>query len=154
MSNLSGDADEALHLYVVLSRANQWVSAHAHQDIRKSGLNPTEFGVLEFLYHKGPQPLQQIGDKILISSGNITYVVDKLERKGLVARRPSPQDRRVIYAEVTEQGSAFMEEKFPQHRLAVEQAVASLTPEERKQAVGLLRKLGLGAEQSFKNSLH
>jgi MarR family 2-MHQ and catechol resistance regulon transcriptional repressor len=153
MSNPSNHADEALHLFVVLARAHQWVSTHAHHDIRKSGLNPTEFGVLELLFHKGPQPLQQIGDKILISSGNITYVVDKLERKGLVVRRPSPQDRRVIYAEVTEQGRDFMEEKFPQHRLAVERAIASLTPEERAQAIGLLRKLGLGAEQSAKSML-
>lgn len=146
-------ADEALHLYIVLSRAHQWVSAHAHHDIRKSGLNPTEFGVLELLHHKGPQPLQQIGEKILISSGNITYVVDKLEHKGLVARRASPQDRRVIFAEVTEKGRAFMEEKFPQHRVAVEQAVASLTPEERKEAIALLRKLGLAAEQSARTNL-
>ncbi|KIL37138.1 MarR family transcriptional regulator [Gordoniibacillus kamchatkensis] len=147
----SHSGGDAMHLYVVLSRACQWVSAHAHHDIRKSGLNPTEFGVLEFLYHKGPQPLQQIGEKILISSGNITYVVDKLERKGLVARRASPDDRRVIYADVTDEGRSFMESKFPQHELAVEAAVEGLSPEERQQAIVLLKKLGLAAQQSAKH---
>jgi MarR family 2-MHQ and catechol resistance regulon transcriptional repressor len=141
---------DAMHLYVVLSRACQWVNAHAHHDIRKSGLNPTEFGVLEFLYHKGPRPLQQIGEKILISSGNITYVVDKLERRGFVARRASPDDRRVVYADVTEEGRRFMESKFPQHRLAVEKAVEALSPEERRQAIALLKKLGLSAQNSAK----
>jgi MarR family 2-MHQ and catechol resistance regulon transcriptional repressor len=138
---------DAAHLYVVLSRAHQWVSAHAHHDIRKSGLNMTEFGVLELLYHKGSQPLQQIGEKILMSSGNITYVVDKLESKGLVVRRASPHDRRVSFAEVTEQGRIFMEEKFPRHRLALEEAVSGLSPEERAQAVELLKKLGLTAQR-------
>lgn len=142
---------DAMHLYVVLSRASQWVNAHSHHDIRKTGLNPTEFGVLEFLYHKGPQPLQQIGEKILISSGNITYVVDKLERKGLVARRASPDDRRVIYADVTEEGRSFMDSKFPGHRLAVEHAVEALTPEERRQAIALLKKLGIAAQESAKH---
>src|SRR5258708_40034645 len=72
--------DPALDLFIVLSRAYNWVNAHAVRDIRCHGLNPTEFGILEALYHKGPLPLQQIGEKVLISSGNITYAVDKLER--------------------------------------------------------------------------
>src|SRR5215470_18411748 len=93
--------DSALDLFVVLSRAYNWVNAHAIRDIRCHGLNPTEFGILEVLYHKGSLPLQQIGEKVLISSGNITYAVDKLEQKQLLSRRASPQDRRVIFAEIT-----------------------------------------------------
>ena len=74
-------------LYTVLSRAHSWVNAHAMRDIRCHNLNPTEFAILELLYHKGPRPLQQIGGKILISSGNITYAVDKLEEKELLTER-------------------------------------------------------------------
>ena len=62
-----GKQNEALDLYIALSRASQWVNAHADRDIRSNGLNRTEFGVLELLYHKGPQPLQQIGEKVLMS---------------------------------------------------------------------------------------
>lgn len=51
-------SEPALELFVVLSRAHNWVNAHAIRDIRSHGLNPTEFGILDALYHKGPLPLQ------------------------------------------------------------------------------------------------
>jgi MarR family 2-MHQ and catechol resistance regulon transcriptional repressor len=141
--------DESLELLVVLSRAYNWVMAHSNRHSRKHGLNPTEFGVLELLYHKGPQPLQQIGEKILISSGNITYVVDKLEKKQLLVRKPCQEDRRVIFAELTEKGTRFLAEIFPSHKEAIEFAVSGLTQEEKRQAIALLKKLGLAAQERF-----
>lgn len=143
-------ADDSLHLYIALSRASQWVNAHADQDIRQLGLNRTEFGVLELLYHKGPQPLQQIGGKVLMSSGNITYVVDKLEQKKYVCRRGSTSDRRLIYAEITELGKQFMLEAFPRHTDVIKEAVAGLSAEEKRVASQLLKKLGKHAQDSFK----
>ncbi|MGO4110818.1 MarR family winged helix-turn-helix transcriptional regulator [Paenibacillus sp. YAF4_2] len=144
------EKDESLDLYIALARASQWVNAHADRDIRKHGLNRTEFGVLELLYHKGPQPLQQIGEKVLMSSGNITYVIDKLEKKGYVCRRASTEDRRLIYAEVTDAGTQFIEEVFPQHTLIIDQAVGGLTVEEKQAASALLKKLGKFAQTTFK----
>lgn len=146
---MSKAQDNSLHLNIVLSRAYQWVSAHAQQDIRRHGLNPTEFGVLEFLYHRGSQPLQQIGEKILMTSGNITYVVDKLSQKGLVQRKACESDRRVIFAEITDKGKQFIEEVFPQHEKVIQKAVSGLTAEEREQAIHLLKKLGIAAQSSF-----
>ncbi|WP_336787532.1 MarR family winged helix-turn-helix transcriptional regulator [Paenibacillus sp. MMO-177] len=144
------EKDDSLDLYIALARASQWVNAHADRDIRKHGLNRTEFGVLELLYHKGPQPLQQIGEKVLMSSGNITYVIDKLEKKGFVCRRASTEDRRLIYAEITEAGTRFIEEVFPQHTLVIEGAVGGLTAEEKQAASSLLKKLGKYAQTTFK----
>lgn len=141
--------DDSLDLFVVLSRSYNWVTAHSNRDIRRHGLNPTEFGVLELLYHKGPQPLQQIGEKILISSGNITYVVDKLETKQLLVRKPCPEDRRVIFAELTDKGVQFLNDIFPTHKQAIEKAVSGLTPEEKRQAIVLLKKLGRAAQENF-----
>lgn len=142
--------EASLDLYIALSRASQWVNAHADRDIRKQGLNRTEFGVLELLYHKGAQPIQQIGGKVLMSSGNITYVVDKLEQKKLVCRRASTEDRRLIFAEITGQGKQFIEEVFPGHTEVIDQAVAGLSVEEKKAAAALLKKLGRFAQESFK----
>ncbi|NIK79130.1 MarR family 2-MHQ and catechol resistance regulon transcriptional repressor [Paenibacillus castaneae] len=139
----------ALDLFIALSRASQWVNAHADRDIRKNGLNRTEFGVLELLYHKGPQPLQQIGEKVLMSSGNITYVVDKLVNKGMVRRRASTEDRRLIYAELTEQGEQFIEEIFPAHTETIEAAENGLTAEEKQLASELLKKLGRFAQENY-----
>lgn len=141
--------DPALDLFVVLSRAYNWVNAHAVRDIRCHGLNPTEFGILEALYHKGPLPLQQIGEKVLISSGNITYAVDKLEQKRLLVRKPSSHDRRVIFAELTPQGQELLATLFPQHAEAVRTAVSGLSPEEQILAIELLKKLGLAAQDRY-----
>ncbi len=133
----------------MLSRAYNWVNAHAIRDIRCHGLNPTEFGILEVLYHKGSLPLQQIGEKVLISSGNITYAVDKLEQKQLLVRRPSAHDRRVIFAELTPQGRDLLAAIFPEHVEAIHLAVSGLSPEEQVQAIQLLKKLGLAAQESY-----
>jgi MarR family 2-MHQ and catechol resistance regulon transcriptional repressor len=145
--------DPALDLFIVLSRAYTWVNAHATRDIRCHGLNPTEFAILEALYHKGPLPLQQIGEKILISSGNITYAVDKLEQKHLLVRKPSAHDRRVIFAELTPQGQELLETLFPQHAEVIRAAVSSLSSEEQIQAIQLLRKLGLAAQDKYYRNL-
>ncbi|MDF2725345.1 MAG: MarR family transcriptional regulator [Paenibacillus sp.] len=142
--------NEALHLFVTLTRASQYVNAHADRHIREQGLNRTEFGVLELLYHKGRQPLQQIGGKILMTSGNITYVVDKLEQKQLVVRVACADDRRIWYAEITDKGRAWIADTFPEHIRVIERAVAGLTAEEQQQAAALLKKLGLHAQQSLK----
>lgn len=142
-------ADYSLELFTVLSRAHDWVHAHATRDIRGYGLNPTEFGILELLYHKGPLPLQQIGEKILISSGNITYCINKLADKQLLARKPAPADRRVTFAELTPQGRRLLDEIFPQHEQALRKAMAGLSSEEQAQAICLLKKLGLAAQESF-----
>lgn len=141
--------DSSLELFTVLSRAHNWVHTHATRDMRCYGLNPTEFGILELLYHKGPRPLQQIGEKILISSGNITYAIDKLEQKQLLARRHAPHDRRVIFAELTDKGRTLLAEIFPQHVQALHKAMSGLTTDEQKQAIVLLKKLGLHAQATF-----
>lgn len=142
--------NDSLDLYIALSRASQWVIAHADRDIRRHGLNRTEFGVLELLYHKGAQPIQQIGGKILMSSGNITYVVDKLEKKQLAVRKASTEDRRLIFAEITDQGKQFIENVFPAHAKVIERAVSGLSPEEKETASRLLKKLGKFAQDSLK----
>lgn len=141
---------EALHLFIVLSRASEWVHAHADKEIRKYGLTRTEFGVLDLLYHKGRQPIQQIGSKVLMSSGNITYVVDKLEKKGYVARKDCAEDRRLVYAELTEQGREFIEDVFPRITDIIEEAVSGLSSEEKQIAGMLLKKLGKSAQAGLR----
>ncbi|MBP1963880.1 MarR family winged helix-turn-helix transcriptional regulator [Paenibacillus aceris] len=147
---MSETRNDSLDLYIALSRASEWVNAHGDRDIRKHGLNRTEFGVLELLYHKGAQAIQQIGSKVLMSSGNITYVVDKLEKKEYVVRRTSTEDRRLVFAEITHKGKQFIEEVFPQHKEVIENAVAGLTAEEKRVASQLLKKLGKYAQEGFK----
>ncbi len=149
MGESRSDIDVALDLFIVLSRARNWVNAHAARNARCHGLNLTDFGILEALYHKGPMPLQHIGEKVLISSGNITYAVDKLEQKGLLVRQPSDRDRRVILAELTQAGNDLMAGIFPDHAQAIQRAMNGLSRDEQLQATALLKKLGLAAQANL-----
>lgn len=140
-----GEKDIALKLLVVLTRAAQSVRKRIEEDIKRHGLNQTEFGVLELLFHKGEQPIQKIGGKILIASSSTTYVVDQLEKKKLLKRRPCPEDRRITYAALTQKGQKLMEHIFPEHEKAVVQIMGGLTDEEQVEMIGQLKKLGLFA---------
>lgn len=137
------ESKASLKLFIVLSRAYKVVNEQVNGSIQTSGLNPTEFAVLELLYHKGPQPLQQIGGKILLASGSITYVVDKLEKKQLLKRIACPQDRRITYAAITEDGIELIERIFPEHEQNIHELLSVLSEEEIGQATAILKKLGL-----------
>ena len=132
---------QAMRLYIALTRTYKALLDGDLKNIRSYGLNATEFGVLELLYNKGSHPLQQIGGKILITSGTITYVIDKLEKKGLIVRRPCDKDRRIIYAEITEAGREKMSEILPNHYKALAEASKGLDHTEKELAIVLLKKL-------------
>ncbi|MCP3029256.1 MarR family winged helix-turn-helix transcriptional regulator [Halobacillus sp. A5] len=141
--------DPSLKLFVVLAKAQRSIADLVKEDIQGYGLNTTEFGVLELLYHEGEQPLQKIGEKILLASGSITYVVDKLEKKGYIERVPCPNDRRITYASINEKGRELLHGIFPDHWQQIEKITAGLTTEEKKQAIELLKKLGTYADQQI-----
>ena len=137
------DTKQSLKLFIVLSRAQMAINEETSKFFKSKGLNTTDFGVLELLYHKGRQPLQKIGSKILLASGSITYVVDKLEKRGLVNRINCAQDRRITYAEISDEGSKLMDEIFPMHEANLHKLMSSLSAEEKDVAIELLKKLGL-----------
>ena len=137
------ETERALKLFIVLSRASKVVLEEANKLIETYKLNPTEFAVLELLYHKGRQPIQKIGQKILLSSGSMTYVVDKLEKKGLIERVFCKEDKRVTYMSITAAGNELIEEIFPSHEKKINELMSALTETEQETAIDLLRKLGL-----------
>ena len=136
------DREQALKLWVVLTRAYQAVQRHAAADQERSTLSEGEFAVLDVLYHKGPLLLVEVQRRVLVSSGGITYLVDRLVRKGLVERRPCSHDRRASYAALTPAGHDVMGRIFPEHTDAIVHATAALSPVEKRQAIELLKKLG------------
>lgn len=144
---LAVDADtaDALKLWVVLSRAQAAVAGHVAADVQQHGLTLTEFAILEALYHRGTMLLGEVQRRILVSSGGITFLVDRLVAKGLVERQACPSDRRARYAALTADGEALMTRIFPGHAEAIRRAVSSLEPDEQREAIALLRRLGRGA---------
>lgn len=106
---------ETLKTYIALMRVHGLFEKVVKEDAGRYNLNVTEFAVMELLYNRGEQPIQKIGQRILIASSSTTYVVDKLCNKGFVERRPDEKDRRVTFASITEEGRELMEKLYPEH---------------------------------------
>lgn len=142
------DTAAALKLWVVLSRALEAVSSHAAADVQRHGLTLTEFAILEALYHKGVMLLGEVQRRILVSSGGITFLVDRLVSKGLVERRVCTVDKRARYAALTPAGEQLLASIFPDHAAAIQRAMQGLTPQEQQLATALLKRLGHAAAES------
>lgn len=147
---MANDRERALKLFIVLSRASKVIAEEAHKLIDQYGLNPTEFGVMELLYHRGRQPIQKIGQKILLRSGSMTYVVNKLEERGLLTRAICEEDKRITYISITEKGVSLIESIFPKHAENIESLMSGLSVEEQNMAIDVVRKLGLSVNDLSK----
>lgn len=145
VASLSAEQQRALQFWVKLSRAHNAISARASADIAQHGLTIAEFGILEVLYHRGPMLLGEVQKRILVSSGGITFLVDRLTAKGLVERRQCDSDKRARYATLTVMGEQLVADAFPKHADAIVEAVSGLSDEELEEASRLMRKVGLSA---------
>ncbi|MBV8615012.1 MAG: MarR family transcriptional regulator [Acetobacteraceae bacterium] len=136
---------EALRAYVKLLRAAKAVVARVEPRLAESGFTVTQLGVLEALLHLGPLSQRELGRKVLTSAGNMTDVIDKLQRRGLVVRSRKPGDRRTVRVALSAEGRAAIESLFPPHARDIAGAMSGLAPAELAQLGALLRKLGLAA---------
>lgn len=139
---LDEESRAALRLWVILSRAHSAIAAHATADAARHGLTLAEFAIIEALYHRGPMLLGEVQRRILVSSGGITFLVDRLTAKGLVERRTCEADRRARYAALTDRGEELVAQIFPEHAAAVTRAMQALTPDEQHGIADALRVLG------------
>jgi MarR family 2-MHQ and catechol resistance regulon transcriptional repressor len=140
---VSASQARALKLWVVLARAYAAVERRVAEDIARHDLTVMEFGILEVLHHKGPLLLGEIQKKVLVTSGGITYLVDRLEGKGLVTREACPTDRRARYAVLTAAGQSLIARIFPEHASMIAQVMAPLGAREQQDVIAILRRLGL-----------
>lgn len=134
--------DTALGLWVKLARAHDTFAKKTDEDIRTYGLTTPQFGVLECLGHLGPLSLGELCRKQLVSGGNMTVVVDNLEKEGLVERLQSKKDRRSTVVRLTTRGKKLFEEIFVKHAQCVTKLAGSLSEEEQEELAALLKKLG------------
>jgi len=133
----------ALDVYIKLSRAAEAVTVRVNRHLRAEKLTISQFGVLEALHHLGPMHQNQLGEKILKSGGNMTLVIDNLEKRGLVERGQDPEDRRCVTVQLTKNGEDLIKQIFLRHVANVVEEVSVLTLEEQAQLAALCRKLGL-----------
>ena len=141
----SGNKKErrALKSYVKLMRASDSVTQRTHQHLSATGLSLSQFAVLEALYHLGPLSQKEIGQKILRSSGNITMVIDNLEKHGLVKRKRHNVDRRYFIVHLTSRGQKRIDNIFPRHAAVIADEMSVLSESEQETLSKLCKKLGL-----------
>ena len=136
---------QALSTYVKLMRATESVTARAHRQLSSFGLTISQFGVLEAIYHLGSMSQSEIGQKILRSSGNMTMVIDNLEKRKLVRRERNRADRRFFIIHLTDDGKKLISSIFPSHAAGIARALEVLTHTEQQTLGRLCKKLGLEA---------
>ncbi|QKY71051.1 MarR family winged helix-turn-helix transcriptional regulator [Lentibacillus sp. CBA3610] len=132
----------SLKAFVVLMKASKSVTEYVKKDIDRYNMKTTDFAVLEALYHKGNLTVKQISEAVLINTGSMTYVIDKLEAKDLLERQHCSEDRRVVYIHITEKGKQLMDDIFPQHQEAIEEIFQNITDKEKEKVIDILKRIG------------
>lgn len=134
-------SDINLKLVIAMARTYNDMFFEIEKNVQEFGLNISEFGVLEMLYHKGDQPVQKVAEKILVTSGTITYVINKLEKKELVVRRKCEKDKRVFYVSLTEEGKELISDIFPKHKEFLDNLFSELDERAKRELVDNLIQL-------------
>jgi MarR family 2-MHQ and catechol resistance regulon transcriptional repressor len=124
-------------------RAAESMTARAHRHLSSFGLTISQFGVLEALYHLGPLSQKDIGQKLLRSSGNVTMVIDNLEKRDLARRERDTEDRRYFIVNLTDEGHKLIRKIFPTHAAVISNELSVLTAAEQQTLGALCKKLGL-----------
>src|SRR5699024_4748534 len=137
--------EEALRVLTILLRASGSITNMLKKDMLTYCMNPTEFAVLEVLFSLGKQPIHIIGKKVLLASSSITYVIEQLEKKGMVERVQSEDDRRVTLVSLTDEGQELMEHIFPQHSAVIKQLFEELSDEDLHELGESLKTIGYKA---------
>src|SRR5436305_8802028 len=150
MGHYTGNRKTALALdaFVKLTRASNSVSAATNSSITDAGLTTSQFAVLEVLYHAGPLCLTEVAHKILTTGGNLTLVVKNLEKRGLVQRKQSADDRRFFSLHLTAKGKNLIADLFPKQAAEITRVIGALSPEEQAELARLSKRLGTAAAKA------
>src|SRR6266516_512285 len=133
------------HVWLVMMKAHRSLPRVAIRSIESSEVCLSDFAVMEMLLHKGPQPVNEIGRRIELTSGAITTAVDRLESRGLVTREAHSSDRRARIVRLTAAGKEQAAKIFAGHKAAMDLAASGLSKAERATLIELLKKLGTSA---------
>ena len=146
MVNYRCDPSEtrALNTYVKLMRAAESITSRVHKHLSSVGLTVSQFGVLEAIYHLGPLTQRDLGQKILRSSGNITMVIDNLEKRRLVRRERGASDRRIFIVHLTSEGQKIIRKIFPSHAALIANELSVLNATDQIALGKLCKRLGMG----------
>ena len=150
MAGYAGTPEErlALRTFVKLVRAANALSARLNRPLAEAGLTESQFGVLEALLHLGPLHQRELAEKILRTNGNVTLVVDHLEKRGLVRRERGSTDRRYIKVHLTDAGEELVSALFPAHAARLAGHLSVLSEHEQHELGRLCRRLNMTADRT------
>ncbi|MBC7879306.1 MAG: MarR family transcriptional regulator [Anaerolineales bacterium] len=133
-----------LDTFIKLTRCTNSLFARLSEQNTLGDLTPSQFAVLEALYHLGSMTQGEVSTKVLKSGSNMTTVIDNLERDGFVRRERDAKDRRVIYVHLTGAGKKKLEAILPGHIAALVEEFSILSASEMEMLGNLCKKLGKG----------
>jgi DNA-binding MarR family transcriptional regulator len=134
--------DLNLRVLISLSRCFQSVRKRETEVIREGGLTIAQFAVLEILYHKGDLRIGDIIEKTLATGGNMTVVINNLEKEDLVSKYSDPDDGRASLISITDKGKRLIEKIFPSHIENISEIFIVLSKDEKSKLIELLKKVG------------
>jgi MarR family 2-MHQ and catechol resistance regulon transcriptional repressor len=136
--------DPSIKFMIVLNKMMASLQHNLAPHFKSLNLHETEFFVLFALDANGPLTIQDIGSKVNMTSGTMTYVIDKLEKKGHIKRVRCDEDRRRIYIELTEEGITFWKDIIVKHMKQMDESFAHMTDEDMLQLIELMKKVDKG----------
>jgi MarR family transcriptional regulator, 2-MHQ and catechol-resistance regulon repressor len=152
------ETERALSAYINLIRASDSLVSKASAQLEQSGMTLGQFAILEALHHLGPMCQHALAEKLLRSGGNVTLVVDNLEKRGWVRRERQKDDRRMVQIHLTPKGARLIAKVFPEHAIAITKIMNELTVNEQEELRRVAGKLGHGAEnfclERLKKEIH
>ncbi len=137
---------DPVHCWLIVLKSFQAASKYLHAGLAETGIDDTDFRILEALLNKGPLPVNTIGPKVFLTPGSISTAVDRLVERSLVSRVESPEDRRVRVVSLTPKGKRLIASVFRKHAAEIKKVFADTTPKELRALESTLRKLGKRAE--------
>jgi len=138
--------ESGAHIRLVLARAAKAIEIFDRDSIAQTGLNISDFAILEVLLHKGPLPVNTIGKKVLLTSGSMTTAANRLVQKGYIKRKQDPTDGRFYFLHLTAAGRRLIQNAYAKHSRNLEMIAEVLTEAERFQLVSQLKKIGRYAQ--------
>jgi len=137
---------DPVHCWLVLVKAFQAASKYLYAGLAETGIDDTDFRILEALLNKGPLAVNTIGPKVFLTPGSISTAVDRLVERGLVSRVESPEDRRIRLVSLTPKGKRLIAPVFRKHAAGIKKVFADASPKELQALETTLKKIGKRAE--------
>src|SRR6202795_4952289 len=144
---MNKNSRDPVHCWLVLGKAFRAAAKYLYAGLAETGIDDTDFRILEALLNKGPLPVNTIGPKVYLTPGSISVAIDRLLDRGLVSRVESPEDRRIRIVSLTPKGKELITPIFRKHSAEIGKVFADASQKELRTLETILKRVGKRAER-------